>query len=128
MRVGQNTIGMKIQKGEVYTVNLIERDTTGKEMGKKRPGIVVQDDAWDSNSPTTIVIPLTSSRPHYYSAVTVAFRTGEAGLSKDSTVVFREIRSVDKSRIGKRLGKVSATKMTEIDRVLSLILGLTPLG
>ncbi|OGY25605.1 MAG: hypothetical protein A2Z11_04695 [Candidatus Woykebacteria bacterium RBG_16_43_9] len=118
---------MEIKRGEVYTVDLIEKDAKGMEISKKRPAVVVQADEWNKRLPSTIVVPTTSYRPTYVSAGTVVLGEGEINLEKDSTLLFSQMRSIDKGRLEKRVGKVSAGKMKEIDKALSLTLGLTPL-
>ncbi|OGB84964.1 hypothetical protein A2994_01550 [candidate division Kazan bacterium RIFCSPLOWO2_01_FULL_48_13] len=118
---------MKIERGEIYVVNLIEKDAKGFEIGKKRPAIIVQANPWNEELPTTIVVPLSTTPPKYMDPGTVTFQEREAGLEENSTVVFPEIRGVDKSRLGKRIGKVNSEKMRKVDNVLSLILGLNPI-
>ena len=117
---------MEIKRGEVYSTNLIDKDSQGAEISKIRPALVVQDDIWNKLLPSTIIVPLTSQMPGYISAGTVTLQQGAAGLEKDSNILFSQIRSVDKSRLVKKLGEVPADKMRAANKALSLTLGLEP--
>ena len=118
---------MQVKRGEIYTINLIERGTAGIEMAKKRPGIVIQGDLYNQELPSTIILPLSSSQPHYVGPGTVVLHPGESGLTKPSTVVFTQIRAIDQSRLEKRIGTTPKSEMNEIDQVLPLVLGLESL-
>lgn len=117
---------MEIKRGEIYSTNLLDKDSRGNEIGKKRPALVVQADTWNELLPSTIVVPLTSQMPNYISAGTVTINQGVAGVEKDSNILFSQMRSVDKSRLERRIGKLPEGKMKAVDKALSLTLGLEP--
>lgn len=118
---------MGIKRGEIYSTNLLDKDSIGVEVGKIRPALVVQGDTWNELLPSTIVIPLTSQMPSFISAGTVTVRQGSSGLDKDSNILFSQIKSIDKSRLVKKVGKLSLDKMKAVDKALSLTLGLEPI-
>ena len=118
---------MSVKRGEIYVVSLIEKDSRGQEIGKKRPAIIVQADLWNKYLPSTIILPLTSQEPVYLGTANVLLEKGGSGLEVDSFVLFPQLRSVDKSRLEKKIGELSNTKMQAVDKALSLTLGLTPL-
>jgi len=115
---------MEVKRGEIYTVDLIEKTTKGFEIGKKRPAIIIQADPWNEELPTTIIIPLSSAHPRYAGPGTVTILSGEAGLKENSKVIFPQLRSIDKSRLDKRLGVVPKNKMEEVDKMIAFVLGL----
>jgi len=115
---------MRIKRGEIYSTDLIDRVTKGLEIGKIRPALVIQADDWNERLASTIIVPITSQLSGYASARTVVLEKGESNLDKDSNIVFSQIRSVDKSRLKKKIGVVSKEKIETIDRALSLTLGL----
>ena len=115
---------MAIRRGEIYSTDLIDKNTKGAEIGKIRPALVVQADIWNDQLPSTVVVPLTTKNFSYLSAGTVAFHEGEFGLTADSTTLVDQIRSIDKSRLKKKIGVVSDPKMQAVDKALSLTLGL----
>jgi mRNA interferase MazF len=62
------------------------------------------------------------SQPLY--PIEVVIRAPEGGLTADSTVPLNQLRTMDKSRLIKRLGKVSPTTMAVVDTAIKLSLGL----
>jgi mRNA interferase MazF len=51
----------------------------------------------------------------------------EGGLSVDSVVLLNQLRSIDKQRLVKRLGKISEATMEQVDRAIQVSLGLIAL-
>ena len=115
---------MNIKRGEIYSTNLLDKDSKGVEIGKVRPAVVVQADDWNDLLASTIIAPISSLLPGYVSARTVVLKKGESGLKKDSNILFSQIRSIDKSRLTKKVGKLPLEKMKSVDKALSLTLGL----
>ena len=113
------------KRGEVYLVNF--DPTLGAEIKKTRPALVLQNDIANRYSPITIVAAITShfDEPLYPTEVSLA--VGEGGMNVGSAVLLNQIRSVDKQRLVKRLGSLGPSKMQEIDRALTISLGLAPL-
>lgn len=110
------------RRGEVYLVSF--DPTRGAEIRKTRPALVVQNDIANRHSPITIVAAITSQfeEPLYPTEVIVQVREG--GLQVDSVVLLNQIRSIDKQRLLRRLGKLSPETMRRVDRALILSLGL----
>jgi mRNA interferase MazF len=114
------------RRGEVYLVSL--DPTLGAEIRKTRPGLVLQSDIANRSSPITIVAAITSQfgEPLYPTEVLILAREG--GLATDSVVLLNQIRSIDKQRLVRRLGKLTPETMARVDRALALSLGLVSLG
>ena len=113
-----------IRRGEIYSANLIEKDAKGVEIGKIRPVLVIQANDWNDLLPSTIIAPITSRLPVFISPRSVVLNKSESGLDKKSSIVFSQIRSIDKSRLQKRIGKLPEGEMKAVDKALSLTLGL----
>jgi mRNA interferase MazF len=96
----------------------------GSEQGRLRPALVVQNDIGNRYSPITIVIPLTSRVSDKRYPQNVFLSAGTAGLPKDSELVTNQIRAVDKSRVGDRLGSLSDEQMAAVERAVLLTLGM----
>jgi len=113
-----------IKRGEVWRFRL--DPTVGSELQKVRPCVIIQRDAANRVSPTTIVCPISSvKRPNQSNQLNVPIQKGEAGLSQDSVVICNQIRTLDTSRIvGNALGVVSAQTMILIEDGLRAILDL----
>ena len=113
-------------RGDIYLVNF--DPTIGAEIRKTRPALVLQNDIANKSSPVTIVAAISSKfdDPLYPTEVLISARAG-TGLAVDSVVLLNQIRTVDKRRLVKRLGTLSAAKMEGVDRALRISVGLVTL-
>lgn len=113
----------QVVRGEIY---LVEFDpTVGSEIKKKtRPALIIQNDVANRYSPITIVAAITSKFDDKLYPTEVLVRAGEAGLKQDSVIVFDQIRTIDKGRILKKLGKVSPLTLKCADTALAISVGL----
>jgi mRNA interferase MazF len=99
----------------------------GSAPGGRRPALVVQHDRFNRSAiATTVVVAITSTARLGDMPGNVRLRRGEAGLPRPSVVNVSQIRTIDRTQLGARIGSVSATRMTEILRGLSLLLGTEP--
>jgi len=115
--------GIKVvRRGEIYLVSF--DPTLGAEIQKTRPALVIQNDIANRYSPITIVAAITSTIDTRPRPTKVLVRAPEGGLSVDSMVLLNQIRSVDKQRLLKRLGKLSPGTMEEVNRALLISFGL----
>ncbi len=114
------------RRGEVYFVDF--NPTVGAEIQKRRPALVLQNDLANRASPLTIVAALSSrfDRERRY-PTEVLVHVPEGGLSADSVVLLNQVRTVDKRRLGMRLGRLKAETMAQIDNALRVSFGLTQL-
>ncbi|KXA88526.1 hypothetical protein AKJ40_03475 [candidate division MSBL1 archaeon SCGC-AAA259M10] len=113
---------MKVRRGDIVLVDL--DPVKGSEQGRTRPAVVIQNDVGNKHSPTTIVAPLTSSYRKVY-PVNIEVESGENGLERDSIILLNQIVTVDiKSRVLKKLGKLSPEKMKKVDSAIEISLGL----
>ena len=110
------------KRGEIY---LVEFDPTrGHEIQKTRPALIIQNDIGNQYSPITIVAELTSkfdTPPH---PTDVIVDREESGLLQKSAVVLNQIRSVDRQRLIRRLGRLDVVTMRRVDHALMISLGL----
>ena len=93
-------------------------------MQKTRPALVVQNDIANRYSPITIVAAITSTIDTRPRPTRVLVKAAEGGLSGDSMVLLNQIRSVDKRRLLKRLGKLSPVTLEDVNRALLISFGL----
>ncbi|OGL42005.1 MAG: PemK family transcriptional regulator [Candidatus Schekmanbacteria bacterium GWA2_38_9] len=107
------------KRGEIYYVNF--DPTIGVEIKKTRPALIIQNDIGNMYSQATIVAAITSTsrKPHPYE---VSVESGEGGLAKDSLILLNQIRTIDKKRLGKKLGVVSSEKIQEVNEALKISL------
>jgi mRNA interferase MazF len=113
------------RRGEAYLVSL--DPTLGAEIQKTRPALIVQNDIANRASPITIVAAITASFDSRLYPTEVLIRAPEGGLDIDSVVLLNQIRSIDRQRLVRRLGRASSATMGRVDRALMLSLGLVEL-
>jgi mRNA interferase MazF len=85
---------------------------------------VVQNDIANRYSSVTIVAAITSKTDEDLYPTEVEIDAPEGGLSRVSLVLLNQIRSIDRIRLVKRLGRLRSGTMERVDRALVLSLGL----
>ena len=113
----------QVRRGDIHYANL--DPVVGRETGKTRPVLVIQNDIGNMYSPTTIVAVLTdySEKKASY-PICVAIKKGN-GLKKDSVVNLSQIRTIDKNRlVTPKLGTLPNDSMKEVDIALRNSLAL----
>ncbi len=104
---------MVIERFGVYLVAL--DPTVGREIQKTRPCVVVSPDEMNRHIRTVIVAPMTTSGQTYPSRVACTFQR------KTGQVVLDQIRTVDKTRLVRRLGAIDAkTQLRILDVLLEM--------
>ena len=104
---------MVIRRYEVYLVNL--DPTTGSEIHKSRPCLIVSPDEMNRHIATVIIAPMTTKGRQYPSRVEVKFK------GKEGEIVLDQLRTVDKTRLVRRLGVISAEVQQRVLAVLAEI-------
>jgi mRNA interferase MazF len=99
-----------IKRFEIYLVNL--GPTLGSEIQKTRPCLVISPDEMNDHIATIIIAPMTTKERNYPTRVKCQFE------GKEGQIVLDQIRTVDKIRLVKKLGKISATTQKEVLAVL----------
>jgi mRNA interferase MazF len=101
---------MVVRRFEVYLVNL--DPTPGSEIKKTRPCLIVSPDEMNRHIATVIVAPMTTKGNDYPTRISCEF-AGKAGQ-----VVLDQLRTVDKQRLVKRLGKIGQETQHKVLAVL----------
>ena len=110
------------ERGEIYLVNF--DPTLGAEIKKIRPALIIQNDIANQHSPITIIAAITSKYDDTLYPTEVLISAGEGGLKQDSVVLLNQIRSIDRQRLAKKLGKVKDVTMKKVDSAIRISLGL----
>ena len=113
---------MPVKRGDVFYVDL--NPTKGSEQSGRRPVLVIQNDVGNEHAPTVIVAPLTTRKPSKEYPTNVNIKKGIAGLKEDSAVLLSQIRTIDKTRLGKKVGSLPADIMLKIDDAIKISLGI----
>ena len=107
-----------IKRGDVFWVNFDPSKAT--EIQKTRPAIVCSHDVLNENSSRIIVAPITSNLKKVYS-----FEYAIRGhTSLEGKIMLDQMRSIDKSRLGKKIGTLSLKEMQEIEVIIKFVLGI----
>lgn len=111
-----------MKRGEIYYANL--SPVIGSEVDKRRPVLVVSNDANNRAATTVTVLPITSNVSKIY-PFEVLLTTIESGLPKTSKIQAQQIRTISKQRIsGNFLGYLSEEVMQLIESAIKLHLEL----
>jgi mRNA interferase MazF len=104
-------MGMVIKRFDVYLVNL--DPTIGSEIRKARPCLIISPDEMNRYIATVIVAPMTTKGRDYPTRVQCAFK------GKEGQVVLDQLRTVDKSRLVQKLGRIDQQTQEEILSILA---------
>jgi mRNA interferase MazF len=107
------TDATRINRGDVFWIG--PDDSRGPAPSYSHPHVVVQDDVFNhSRIATVVVCALTSNLNRASEPGNVLLEVGEGNLPKQSVVVVSQISSVDKARLGARIGSLSDTRVEQI--------------
>ena len=111
-----------MRRGEIYFAEL--SPTVGSEINKRRPALIVSNNANNRAANTITVVPLTSNtspaRP--FEVLVLARQTG---LPRDSKVLAQQIRTISKARVApKKVGELDQALMQQVDAAIKLHLAL----
>ena len=107
---------MEVRRFDVFLINL--DPTVGHEIKKTRPCLVISPDEMNRYISTIIVAPLTTKGRDYPTRVKCSFK-GEKGQ-----IVLDQIRTIDKRRLVKKLGKISKRTQEEVLQILQEMFSL----
>ncbi len=103
-------MGVEVNRFEVYLVNL--DPTIGSEIKKARPCLIISPNEMNRYIRTVIVAPLTTKGRSYPTRISCRFK------GKRGQIVLDQIRTVDKARLTKKLGRINRRTA---DSVLSVL-------
>jgi mRNA interferase MazF len=98
------------QRSEVWLVSL--EPTIGSEIKKTRPCLIVSPNETNTLLKTVIVAPLTSTIKNYPTRLKIIFQ------NQQSSIVLDRIRTVDKSRLIKKLGTILTQEAKTVAEIL----------
>ena len=101
---------MVVNRFDVYLINL--DPTVGSEIQKTRPCLIVSPDEMNRHIRTVIVAPMTTAGKDYPTRVSCKFK------KKKGQIVLDQIRTIDKTRLVKKLGSINPETQLEVISVL----------
>lgn len=90
----------------------------GSEQGGYRPVVIIQNDLGNLHAPTVIAVPLTGSTGKPPLPTHADIPAGEGGLWRDSIALCEQIRTLEKSRLKRRLGCLKPERIRAVERAL----------
>jgi len=104
-------VGVVVRRFDVYLVAL--DPTVGSEIKKTRPCLVVSPDEMNAHIATVVVAPMTTRRRPYPTRISCRFQ------GKSGEIVLDQLRTVDRARLIKRLGRISPATQREVLEALA---------
>src|SRR5882672_6976809 len=102
----------RISRGDVFWIG--PDDSRGPVPDYSHPHVVVQDDVFNhSRIATVVVCALTTNLHRAEEPGNVLLEVGEGNLPRHSVVVVSQVSSVDKSRLGERIGALSEARVEQ---------------
>jgi mRNA interferase MazF len=107
-------MGVVIAQYEVYLINLDR--TVGHEIKKTRPCLIISPNEMNESIQTIIVAPMTTKSHPFPTRVPIVFE------KKNGWIVLDQIRTVDRKRLIKRIGKINKKEIVLVKNILQEML------
>ena len=114
---------MNIKRGDIFLARL--DPVVGKEISKTRPVLVVSNNKNNEFSGTVSILPITSKNLQKIYPFEALLPKGQGKVPKTSKAKADQIRTLDKSRIVKLIGKIEKQEMWEIEKAIKVHLALS---
>ena len=111
-----------VKRGDIYYADL--SPVVGSEQGGLRPVLIVQNDTGNRHSPTVIAAAITSQTGKARLPTHIELEAKSCGLTRDSVILLEQIRTIDKSRLRERMGKLDEPVMNQVDDAIAVSFGL----
>ncbi len=99
---------------EQYSIVLVNLNpTVGSEIKKRRPCVIISPNEMNFNINTLIIAPMTSKSKNYPSRIKI---------DENSYIVLDQIRTIDKQRVIKKLGKLDIEIILKIKQIIKEML------
>ena len=112
----------QVKRGDIYFADL--SPVVGSEQGGMRPVLIVQNNTGNRHSPTVIAAAITSQLGKARLPTHIELTGSRCGLSRDSVILLEQIRTIDKSRLRERMGRLDEATMQQVNSAISVSFGL----
>ena len=113
---------MVVKRGDIFYADL--SPVIGSEQGGTRPVLVIQNDVGNKYSPTVIAAAITSRMGKNKLPTHIDIYADRVGLAKDSVVLLEQVRTIDKQRLGEKMGHLDDDTMNAVDDAMAISFGL----
>lgn len=114
---------MSVKRGDIYYADL--SPVIGSEQGGMRPVLIIQNDVGNRYSPTVIAAAITSRMGKAKLPTHIDVYADKVGLAKDSVILLEQVRTLDKTRLGEKMGHLDDAVMSEVNNAISVSFGLS---
>lgn len=111
-----------VNRGEIWLADL--NPTRGSEQAGVRPIIIFQSDSLNKFTTTVLAIPLTTNLRRASLPSCVFIPRKEGGLSNDSVALCHQLRVLDKTRLQRKLEKLSQQILSTIEKRMLFTMGI----
>lgn len=112
---------MKVRRGDIFYADL--SPVVGSEQAGVRPIVVIQNDVGNRYSPTIIGIAITS-KEKIKMPTHLEIDGTKYGLEKDSVILAEQIRTLDKSRLKEKVGRLDKETLEKLKKAIEISFGL----
>ncbi|RHZ35726.1 type II toxin-antitoxin system PemK/MazF family toxin [endosymbiont GvMRE of Glomus versiforme] len=105
----------KFKRGEIYWVKF-DKKSVGTEIRKPRPAVIVSNDWQNEVSKRVIVLPFSTKTEKVYYPIELLIKTGK--------IMCDQVKSIDKQRLGNKLGELDPEIMLKVDETLIKLFAL----
>lgn len=112
------------KRGDIYFADLGQG--IGSEQMGYRPIVIIQNDTGNRHSPTVVVAAVTSKVDAKAKQPTHCFIGADYGLDMPSVILLEQIRTLDKHRLEKYVGRLSEKHLNDLNYALAISVGLIP--
>ena len=111
-----------MKRGDIYYADL--SPVVGSEQGGVRPVLIIQNDTGNRYSPTVIAAAITSQTGKANLPTHISLAARSCGLTRDSVILLEQVRTLDKSRLRERMGRLDEPAMHQVDNAIAVSFGL----
>ena len=109
--------------GDLYTIEIPL--SNGHEQAGPRPAVIVQAPAFERKLPTVLIVPLTSQLgAQAFPSTFLIHPDAENGLTVPSVALVFQLRAIDKKRLRRKIGKLSAIHLTQLHQQIKALMQL----
>ena len=111
-----------IKRGDIFLANL--QPVVGSEQGGIRPVLIIQNNLSNKYSPVVIIAAITSKEFSKEFPTNVFISNKDSKLPKDSTILLNQIRTIDKTRLAKKISSLDIHLMNQVNTALKVSLDI----
>lgn len=110
-------------RGDIYYIRL-GNEGVGSEQKGDRYAVIIQNNIGNKHSPTVIVAFISTAIHKAKLPTHVEIDPNNSGVPEPSIIMCEQLRTVDKSRLVRKVGHLSEAKKIELDKALCISIGI----